>query len=88
MIRGGYHVLDFKDKNVTATSAVTIPGIYESIKDSYRKAILASGITLDEVEQRDTFVDPVHSDNGYTFTAYGRAFTVKNDDTVSVSAKA
>lgn len=87
MIRGGYHILDFKDKNVTAESAVTIPGIYEGIEGSYRKAILASGITLDGVEQRDIFVDLVHTDNSYTFTAYGRTFTVKNDETVSVSAK-
>ena len=85
MIRGGYHVLDFKDKNVT-TTGVTIPEIYEGIEGSYRKAILASGITLNGVEQRDTFVDPVHSDNSYTFVAYGKTFTVTKEDTVSVNA--
>lgn len=85
MIKGGYHVLDFQDKNIT-TTGVVIPGIYEGIEGSYRKAILASGITLNGVEQRDTFVDPVHSDNGYTFAAYGKTFTVKKDGTVSVSA--
>ena len=85
MIRGGYHVLDFKDKNITVTG-VAIPGIYEGIEGSYRKAILTSGITLNGVEQRDTFVDPVYSNNSYTFVAYGKTFTVQKDGTVSVSA--
>ena len=85
MIRGGYHVLDFKDKNIT-TKGVFIPGIYEGIEGSYRKAILASGITLNGVKQRDTFVDPAYSDNSYTFVAYGKTFTVQKNETVSVSA--
>lgn len=88
MTRGGYHIVDFKDQNITAEAGITLVGIYEEIEGSYRKAILVSGITLDGVEQRDTFVEPTHADDSYTFTAYGRTFTVKNDETVTVSSQA
>lgn len=85
MIRGGYHVVDFGDQNITTEAGVTIAGIYNSFEGSYRKAILVSGVTLEGVEQRDTFVDVTHGDNAYTFTAYGKTFTIANTDAVSVA---
>lgn len=88
MKRGGYHIVDFKDQNITSSEGITLVGIYEEIEGSYRKAILVSGITLDGVEQRDTFVEPVHANDSYTFAAYGRTFTVHSDETVTVSALA
>lgn len=85
MLRGGYHIVDFKDVNITSEAGATIVGIYEEFEGSYRKAILVSGVTIDSVEQRDTFVNPTLSENSYTFTAYGKTFTVKNDNTVSIA---
>lgn len=85
MLRGGYHIVDLKDTNITTETGATIVGIYEEIEASYRKAILVSGITIDGVEYRDTFVDPTHNDNTYTFTAHGKTFTVSSDNTVKIA---
>lgn len=85
MLKGGYHIVDFKDVNITSENGATIAGIYEEIEGSYRKAILVSGVTIDGVEKRDTFVDPSNSDNAYTFSAYGKTFTIKNDETVTIA---
>lgn len=85
MTKGGYHIVDFKDVNITSDGGATVVGIYESIERSYRKAILASGITIDGVEYRDTFVDAVAGANNYTFTAHGKTFTIANDDKVTIA---
>lgn len=86
MLRGGYHIVDFKDVNISSTDGAVIAGIYEEIEGSYRKAILVSGITIDGVEQRDTFVNPVSGDGNYTFEAYGKTFTVaKTTETVTIA---
>lgn len=84
-MNGGYKIVDFKDQNITSDAGVTVVGIYEAVEGT-RKTILVSGITLDGVEQRDTFVSPVNGENNFTFSAYGRTFTVTNEDAVSVSA--
>lgn len=84
MKRGGYHIVDFKDVNITSESGATIAGIYEEIEGSYRKVILVSGVTIDNVEYRDTFVDVTSGENNYTFTAYGKTFTVTNEEKVTI----
>lgn len=85
MLRGGYHIVDFKDVNITTAEGATISGIYEEIEGSYRKAILVSGVTIDGVEQRDTFVDATHTENNYSFTAYGKTFTITNEEKVTIA---
>lgn len=74
-MNGGYKILDLKDINITADGA-TIPNIYEEIEGSGRKAILVSGTTLDGVQQRDSFVDVTIDGSNFTFTAYGKTFTI------------
>lgn len=85
MKRGGYHIVDFKDVNITTAEGATIAGIYEELEGSYRKAVLVSGVTIDGVEYRDTFVDVSHSENNYSFTAYGKTFTVTNEEKVTIA---
>lgn len=85
MLKGGYHVLDLGDVNITSESGATVSGVYESIEGSHRKAILLSGVTIDGVEYRDTFVDAESSDNTYTFTAHGKTFTVSNSDSITIA---
>lgn len=84
-MNGGYKVVDFKDVNITTADGATVVGVYEEIEGSHRKAILVSGVTLDGVEQRDTFVDPVVNSGSYTFTAYGKTFTITHDDKVTTA---
>ena len=47
--------------------------------------MLASGIVIDGVEHRDTWIDPTHAENSYTFTAVGKTFTVTHDDKVTIA---
>lgn len=88
MIKGGYHILNLADNNITTEAAATISGIYNSIEGSYRKVVLLSGVTIDGVEKRDCFVCPELSGDNYTFTAHGYTFTVTNADEVSIAAAA
>lgn len=84
-MNGGYKILDFKDQNITAADGGTVVGIFEEIEASHRKAILVSGVTIDGVEQRDTFVDPVVNAGSYTFTAYGKTFTITSEDKITIA---
>lgn len=82
---GGYVIIDFKDINITAEAGITVVGIFNDLEASGRKAILVSGVTLDGVEQRDVFVDPVVNSGNYTFSAYGKTFTVTSADGVTIA---
>lgn len=83
MTKGGYKIVDFKDVNITTDAGATVIGAYESLEDSHRKAIMISGITIDGVEKPDCFIDCEVSEGNYTFTAYGKTFTVTNENKVT-----
>lgn len=83
MKTGGYHITDFKGVNIATEGGGTVPGIYEDIEGSHEKAILISGVVLDNVEKRACFVCPEVSAGNFTFTAYGKTFTVTNADLVT-----
>lgn len=84
MLNGGYKIVDFGDANITA-EGVTIVGIYNEIEGSHRKPLLISGVTIDNVEYRDCFVDCSSADNSFSFTAHGKNFTILNDDKVTIA---
>lgn len=83
-MKGGYQIIDFKDVNITADGS-TITGIYESIEGTHRKALLVEGVTFDGVEKRACFVDCEAGEGSFTFTLYGKTFTITSDDKVTVS---
>lgn len=85
MKRGGYKIIDFKDVNILTDGGAIVTGIYEKIEKRHRKAILISGITIDGVEKPDCFVDCEVSGSNYTFTAYGKTFTITNADKVTIA---
>lgn len=80
-MKGGYKIIDLKGNDLTSTS--TIDGIYESIEGNYRKALLLSGIVIDDVEKDDTFVTANVTGDNYVIIAYGRTITITPDDEVS-----
>lgn len=53
-MRGGYKIINFKDVNLT-TSPVKIDGIYASIENNYRKALLLSNGVVNGSERADCF---------------------------------
>lgn len=85
MIKGGYKIIDFKDTPlVTGGSPITFEGIYDTVKVSYRKPLLLSGINIDGEECNDGYVTLTLSGSNYVFTAYGKTITITNADEVSV----
>lgn len=85
MLNGGYKIIDFKDINIDTTNGAVIVGIYDEFENNHRKATMISGITIDNVQKNDCFVDCSISDGSFTFSAYGKTFTVTNEDKVSIS---
>ena len=84
---GGYKIIDFHNTNLVtgAESPVTISGIYASIENNYRKALMLTGLVIDGVEKANTFAESTHAENSYTFTVYGKTITISNLDVVSVA---
>lgn len=84
---GGYKIIDFHNVNLVtgAESPVTVSGIYASIENNYRKALMFSGIEIDGVEQPNCYASVTHGENAYTVTLYGKTVTISNTDTVSIA---
>lgn len=85
MKKGGYVIIDLGDTNITSELGATINGTYSAIEGSYRKAVLISGVTIDGVEKRDCFVCPEIDNSNYTFTAYGKTFTITSADAITIA---
>lgn len=85
MKKGGYKIIDFGDVDIKSEGGATVAGIYESIENSYRKALLISGVTIDGVEKRDCFVCPDITETNITFTAYEKTFTITSEDAITIA---
>lgn len=84
-MKGGYQIVDFRDVNITSEAGAVITGIYESIESTYRKALQVERVTLDGVEKRACFVDCEAGEGNFSFSAYGKTFTITPDDKVSIA---
>ena len=84
MKNGGYKIIDLKDVNLS-TTPVVIAGIYNRVKDNYRKPILLSGIVIGGVEMADCFVDLNVSSTSYVGAVHNHTITITSDDKVSVA---
>ena len=82
---GGYQILDLGNV-VLSTTAVTIKGIYQTIKNSNNKAILVSGANFNGTKVADTFASAIPGENKYTFVVCGNQFEIASDDTVKIVA--
>lgn len=85
MVKGGYKIIDFKDVNITTAGGATVAGIYETIEHTHRKALMVSGVTIDGVEKPDCFISCDVADGSYTFSAYGKTFTISNADKITIA---
>lgn len=82
---GGYVIIDFKDYDIAADTGATITGVYEALEGTQRKAVQITNVVIAGAEERDCFVCPTVKDSDFTFTAYGKTFTVTSDDLVTAS---
>lgn len=87
MNKGGYRIIDFKDINMTVGGAgVTIPGIFEAVKNIYRKATMLSGLVIGGVEYPDQYGVFKLAGSDYKITINGTTtITVKSNDLVTVT---
>ena len=83
---GGYKIIDLGYTNFTTSKSVTVPGIYEKIK-SARKAVLLEHFSIGGTDCRPCFPEITVSGTSFKFDAYGKTFTVANNDSVTVAAK-
>lgn len=86
MKKGGYKIIDLKDKPLTTGGAfATIAGIYQAVENNYRKPLLLSGINFDGVEKPDVFTTAYVNGANITMQAYGKTVTIANNDQVSIA---
>ena len=85
MIKGGYKIINFGDANFLTGKPVTVPGIYNSLKNSHRKTIMISGIKIAGVKKSDIFAYFDLSGSEYVIYAYGKTFTITNDNKVTIA---
>ena len=80
-MKGGYLVIDLKDAPLSAGVGKKIDGIYDKIKDSYRKPIMLSNITYGNVERADRYV----AFDSYDGTFYGIYGLTKAGELIKIS---
>ena len=83
---GGYKIIDLGYTNFTTSKSVTVPGIYEKI-NSARKAIMLEHFSIGGTDCRPCFPEITVSGTSFKFDAYGKTFTVANNDSVTVATK-
>ena len=86
-IKGGYKLIDLKEIKLTVGGeGVTVKGIYNSIKNSYNKPLILTGINIGGVERNDVFIDfAVNSGNYVANISAKEKITITNSDLVTVA---
>lgn len=58
MFKGGYKLIDFKNKSIAVNGGTTtIDGVFESIEANHRKPTIITGLVLDGVERSDRYIN-------------------------------
>lgn len=83
-MRGGYQIIDFKNKNITIDVGMLYDGIYDTL-EATKKAILVTGIVIDDKEYNDTFIDLHVEGSMYVGTIYGKNITIQDTDVVTIT---
>lgn len=85
-MNGGYKIIDLKNSNFTLDGdAITIKGVYDSVENSHRKAILLSGIVIDGVEKPNRFVTFISESGSYIATMADAKITITAEDAVTLT---
>lgn len=81
--KGGYLILDLKDKVIDDDNGVTIPGVYETLEGNYGKPVLCCGFNFnDEEEIGAQYVAPRVDGTDFVFTIGEYVVIIDNDDLV------
>ena len=82
---GGYKMIDLRNQSLSTTK-VTINGIYESIKNSYKKPLMLININIGGVEKNNTFVTLKLSGTTFSCDVYGYTIQITNKNEVTATA--
>ena len=86
-IKGGYKLINLKDSKLTVGgNGVTVKGIYNSIKNSYNKPLILTGINIGGAERNDVFIN--FSENSGSYVANISAtekITITSADLVKIA---
>lgn len=83
MVKGGYQIIDLKGIPLTSGVGMQYEGLYDLIEGT-RKVIMLSGISIDDVEYHDCFVEPVVDGTNFNIVAYGKTIVIADTDVVTV----
>lgn len=84
MVKGGYQIIDLKNKTLTSGVGMVFDGVYNKVEGT-RKPILVSGLNVGGTEYHDSFVDFTVAGTAYTGTIYGKTIKIEDTDTVTVT---
>ena len=91
MNKGGYQILDLKNKSFALGTGAVVAGAFETIRGT-KKPILVSGIVIAGARYNDAYVDFTKVKNGIAITLegtiYGKKITIAMNDTVIISENA
>ena len=87
MNKGGYQILDLKNKSFALGTGAVVAGAYGTIAGT-KKPILVSGIVIAGTEYHDTYVDFTINNTAFEGTIYGKKISIANTDTVTISENA
>lgn len=84
MQKGGYQIIDLKNKELTSGVGMVYEGIYDKIEGT-RKATLVSGFNLEGTEYHDSFVDFTVNNTNFEGIIFGHTITINDNDIVTVT---
>ena len=87
MNKGGYQILDLKNKSFALGTGAVVAGAFETIRGT-KKPILVSGIVIAGTEYHDTYIDFTVVSSAFEGTIYGKKISIASTDTVTISENA
>lgn len=85
-MRGGYKIINFKNIPFeTGGATMMIEGLYNEIESNFNKAILISGLNIDNIEINEMYINPISLGGTYRFHLNNTKSVIVTDaDAVSV----
>lgn len=88
MAKGGYQIVDLKNKSLTVDTEATIDGVYKAVKKCNGKPTLVTGLNIGGTAVNGFYTLFKLSSTSYvaTCTDMGYTITIANDDGVTVAS--
>lgn len=88
-MKGGYKIIDLKNTPLTSGQEASIEGLFENVKNTYKKALMVSGLTVSDISYPDFFaVFIADSENMTSNNVIGGSqvsITITPDDNITVT---